>query len=190
METTRPVTQVVTSNSRIRFSYAYVWEPRVDERSGRGKYQVCILIPKDDAVNIKLFKDAIEAARALGVSNGKYGGKPTNVPSFKLPMRDGDLEKPGDEVYKGHYFINAGNDKPVGVLGRNGKRISDFERDTFYSGCYGNVAVNFFPYNFEGTIGVGCGLNGVQKVHDGERLSGIPDPETLFGAVEGESDLL
>ena len=37
---------------------------------------------------------------------------------------------------------------------------------------YGRVNVNFFPYAFGGKKGIGCGLGPVQKLEDGEALSG------------------
>ncbi|MDM0258255.1 DUF2815 family protein, partial [Clostridioides difficile] len=41
-----------------------------------------------------------------------------------------------------------------------------------YSGCYGRVSINFFPYNSAGNKGIGCGLQNVQKLADGEVLGG------------------
>lgn len=181
METSKTV--VVTSNGKIRFSYLNVFEPKA-VAGGEPKYSVSLLISKKDEANLKLFKDAIAAAKTQGKETGKFGQKSTEATTFKNPLRDGDAEKPDDEAYAGCYFINANNTKPVGVIGANAKRISDFERDTVYSGCYGNAAVNFFPFNFNGTIGVGCGLNAIQKVSDGESLSGGQDPEKLFTAVD------
>lgn len=181
-------TAVVTANGKIRFSYLNVFEPKA-VGDGEPKYSVALLINKKDEANLKSIKNAIAAAKALGKETGKYGQKSTEASTFKNPLRDGDAEKPDDPVYAGHYFINANNTKPVGVIGPDAKRISDFNRDSVYSGCYGNAAVNFFPFNFNGTIGVGCGLNAIQKVADGEPLGGTVDPESLFAAVEG-NDLL
>ena len=38
---------------------------------------------------------------------GKFGGKKPNKGAIKLPLRDGDVERPDDENYKDAYFINA-----------------------------------------------------------------------------------
>jgi hypothetical protein len=46
------------------------------------------------------------------------------------------------------------------------------DADEFYSGCYGRAAIEFFPYNMEGSKGIACGLGNVQKLEDGERLGG------------------
>ncbi len=56
----------------------------------------------------------------------------------------------------------------------------------FYSGCIGNVSVNFFAYSVSGAKGIGCGLNNIQKLKDGPPLSGRARPEADFTAVDEE----
>ncbi len=188
--TTEHKTQVTTTGGRIRFSYAYILEPRAD-KSGESKYSVSLIIPKDDKVTIDRIKAAIAAATAQGVEK-KFNGKNPASPTFKNPLRDGDLERPEDPTYRGCFFVNATNRHRPVIADATGRPLQplDLTDDSIYSGCYGNVAVNFYPFNFEGTIGVGCGLNGVQKVRDGERLAGIPDPDSMFSAANGEDDTL
>ena len=41
-----------------------------------------------------------------------------------------------------------------------------------YSGMYGRLSVNFAPYFSAGKRGIGCYLNNVQKLEDGEPLAG------------------
>ena len=61
------------------------------------------------------------------------------------------------------------------------------DRDEVYSGCYANVSVNFFAFNTEGNIGIGCGLGNIQKIKDGERLSGGASADDDFDDMgEGE----
>ena len=57
-----------------------------------------------------------------------------------------------------------------------------------YSGCYANVSVNFYPYNVSGNKGVAAGLNNVQKVADGERLSGASSATDDFDFEDAEFD--
>lgn len=52
-----------------------------------------------------------------------------------------------------------------------------------YSGCYGRADINFFAYNAAGKKGVGCGLNNLQKLEDGEALSGRKSAQEVFGAA-------
>ena len=52
-----------------------------------------------------------------------------------------------------------------------------------YSGMWGNVSVSFFAYNSAGKKGIGCGLNGLQKVRDDEPLSTRVTAQDAFQAV-------
>ncbi len=79
-------TKVITGKGRL--SYAYVWEPRMQDGQD-AKYSTSFLIPKSDKITIEKIRAAIEAAKEIGKSK-KWGGK---VPiSLKLPLRDGDEE--------------------------------------------------------------------------------------------------
>jgi hypothetical protein len=58
----------------------------------------------------------------------------------------------------------------------------------FYSGCYGNISINFFPYNTLGN-GVSAGLQNIQKTADGESLGGgNVAPTSDFGGTDPATD--
>ena len=102
-------TKVITGVN-TRWSYCNVWEPK-SINGGTPKYSVSLIIPKTDTVTVEKIKKAIEVAYKEGESKLKGTGK--SVPALqaiKTPLRDGDLERPDDEAYKGCYFINAGYD--------------------------------------------------------------------------------
>ena len=125
-----------------------------------------LLIDKKDKKTIDAVNKAVENAKQAGIS--KFGGKIPAV--LKLPTHDGDVERPDDEAYCDKYFINAKSNTKPGLLDRKGCPIID--PTEFYSGCYGCVTVNLFPYSASGNNGVGVGLNNVIKLRDGEKLSG------------------
>lgn len=52
-----------------------------------------------------------------------------------------------------------------------------------YSGCYVRANINFFAYNTNGNKGIGCGLNAVQKIADGEPLTARVSAEEAFGGA-------
>ena len=85
-----------------RFSYLHCWEPEAIN-GGEPKYSVSAIIPKSDKETIKKIQAAVEAAKQESLS--KWGGK--IPPNLKLPLRDGDIDRPEDEAYKGCYFFNA-----------------------------------------------------------------------------------
>jgi hypothetical protein len=80
------------------------------------------------------------------------------------------VERSDDPAYAGHWFVNANSNNKPGLVDENLNDIID--RDEFYSGCYGRASVNFYAFNVSGNRGVACGLNNIQKLEDGEALSG------------------
>ena len=84
-------TKVIIS---ARASYLHAFEP--DSINGSDpKYSVSLIIDKKDTDLIAKIKKAVEQAKEDGKS--KWGGKiPANL---KLPLRDGDLDRPEDEAY-------------------------------------------------------------------------------------------
>ena len=173
--------KVVTNE--VRFSYTHLWEPQAINGS-EPKYSVSLIIPKKDTETIKAIKEAIETAKKDGIA--KFGGKiPANL---KLPLRDGDIERPDDEAYADSYFINCNSkDKPQ-IVDKNVQPILD--RNEVYSGCYARVSISLYPFNTNGNKGIACGLGNIQKIADGEPLGGRTRAEDDFEAYDEEDDFL
>ena len=142
---------------------------------------MCILIPKTDKATLDKIRRAVEAAKQLGVQT-KWGGKlPANL---KMPLRDGDAERSDDEAFKGHFFINCNSRTKPGVVDAQLNEILD--PSEVYSGAYGRVSVNFYPYDHKGNRGIACGLNNIQKLRDGDYLGGRSRPEDDFNDGFGD----
>jgi hypothetical protein len=173
-------TKVITG--KVRFSYANVWEPK-SINGGDEKYSVSLIISKDDTKSINEIMAAIEAAKQDG--KAKFGGKiPANL---KLPLRDGDIDRPDDETYKNSYFVNANSkDKPQ-IVDKNVRPIMD--QSEVYSGCYGRASITFYAFNQNGNKGIACGLGNLQKLADGEPLSGRSRAEDDFVTSEDDDFL-
>lgn len=67
--------------------------------------------------------------------------------AIKLPLRDGDIER-DDEVYKGHYFLNASSKEAPQIVDRRVQPILD--QSEVYSGCYARVSLNFYAFSSNG----------------------------------------
>lgn len=164
------VTKVKTGE--VRLSYAHLFEPHGID-GNEPKYSVSLIIPKTDTVTLNMINRAVEEAKKQGV--GKFGGKiPANL---KLPLRDGDVERPDDEAYQNAYFINASAKQKPGVLNELGQHATP---DEVYSGCYARVSVNFYAFNSNGNRGIACGLNNLMKTRDGDNLGGRIAAENDF----------
>lgn len=168
-----------------RLSYAHIWEPSTEDDGSKGKYSSSLLISKDDEKTIEKIKAAIKAAVIEGKS--KLANKAGKIPSnLKTPLRDADEEEIEDEAYVGHYFLNATSKKKPQIVDRRKVRIDDEEE--VYSGCYCNVSVNFYAFAVEGNKGIAAGLNNIQKVKDGERLSGGSTADQDFEDLGDDED--
>lgn len=165
-----------------RISFANIWEPKAIN-GGDEKYSVSCLIPKSDKKTLARIQKAVEAAKEEGKAR-KWSGK--IPPNLKLPLRDGDIDRPDDENYEDCYFLNASSKDAPQVVDRKVNPVLD--PMMVYSGCYCNVSVNFYAFNANGNRGVAAGLGNIQFVKDGERLSGKASADADFDALEDDDE--
>lgn len=165
--------KVITGKCRL--SYAHIWEPASIDGSSPEKFSACIIWPKSDTAMTRKVEAAMEAATQDGIKSKWKGKKPAKL---KLPLRDGDEERPEDNAFRGCWFLNANSSRRPGVVDLARNPILD--QDEIYSGCYCRFAVNFYPFSANGNNGVAVGLNNIQKVADGERLAGGSSAEDDF----------
>ena len=175
-------TKLVIPGTKI--SFANIFEPKSINGS-EPKYSVSCLIPKDDKKTLLSIHKAVEAAKEDGKVR-KWGGK--IPPNLKLPLRDGDIDRPDDETYQNHFFLNATSKDAPQVVDRHVQPITD--PMMVYSGCFCNVSVNLYPFNANGNRGVAAGLGNIQFVKDGDRLSGRASADSDFDALEDDEDVL
>ena len=167
-----------------RISFANIWEPKSINGSEE-KYSVSCLIPKSDKATLAKIHKAIEAAKE-DAKGKKWGGK--IPPNIKLPMHDGDIDRPDDENYAGHMYFNATSKDAPQIVDRKVQPILDPMECG--SGDYCNVSVNFYGFAASGNRGIAAGLGNIQKVKDGERLAGRASAASEFTEVEGDDDEL
>lgn len=168
-------TKVVTG--KVRFCYANVFEPTSMSDTDTPKYGICILIPKSDKKTVDAINKAIENAKIAGKAkiadkNGKISA------TIKTPLRDGDEERSDDPVFNDMWFINANSTRKPSIVDRNLNPI--MSKDEFYSGCYGRASISFYAFNVQ-SKGIAAGLNNLQKLEDGEILSGGSTADEDFG---------
>jgi hypothetical protein len=169
-------TKVITGKIRLAYANLFIARPMVGGQEP--KYSLCVLIPKGDKVTIDKINLAIEVAK---ISGATILGDITKG-DFKTPMRDGDEERPEQSEYLGHYFINATSKLKPGIVDKSLKEIVDSKK--VYSGCYGRVSINFYAFNQGGNKGIGCGLQNLQKLAEGEPLSTRATAEEDFEVVD------
>ena len=165
-----------------RISFANIWEAK-SINGGEEKYSVSCLIPKEDKTTLMKIHKAVEEAKEAAKSK-KWGGR--IPPNLKLPLRDGDIDRPDDENYAGHMFFNAASKDAPQIVDRKVQPILDPMECG--SGAYCNVSVNFYGFAASGNKGVAAGLGNIQKVRDGERLAGKASAASDFEELDVEDD--
>lgn len=173
-------TQVVTGEARL--SFVHVFKPYAFTQGSEEKYSVTVLVPKTDTAT----KARIDAAIEVAKQEGKEKWNGVIPPVCPTPVYDGDGTRPSDGLpfgpeCKGHWVFTASAkaEYPPEVVDANMNPI--INQSEMYSGVYGRVCVNFFPYSFSGKKGIGCGLGPVQKLRDGEPLGGGVSAAQAFG---------
>lgn len=176
----------VTINN-VRFSYLNVFQAKApfNNPNGEAKFSTTILVPKTNAQAKAAIDQAIAAAIEAGVSTKWSGVRP---PQPAICVHDGDGVRPSDgqpfgEECKSCWVFTASckSDRAPFVVDAQVQPIIDPTQ--VYSGMWGNVSVTFFPYNSAGKKGIGCGLNGLQKIKDDEPLSARVTAQDAFQPV-------
>ena len=165
-----------------RISFANIWEPKAIN-GGEEKYSVSCLIPKSDKKTLTRIHKAIEAAKEAAKGK-KWGGK--IPPNLKLPLHDGDVDRPDDENYVDHIFFNASSKDAPQIVDRKVQPILDSMECG--SGDYCNVSVNFYGFSASGNRGVAAGLGNIQLIKHGDRLSGKASASSDFQEVEDDDE--
>lgn len=158
-----------SANSRIiipcRFAYFNCWQP-VTQYNGTKKYTVAAVIDKNDRDTIIQIENAIEYVKNQSIQI--WGGRiPMNL---RLPLHDGDEEKPDNIVFKNSFYINAKSKDAPQIVDYNVRPIID--QSEVYSGCYGKISITLYSYSFGGAKGIAAWLGNVQKLRDGDRFIG------------------
>jgi len=159
-------------------SYAYVWKPQEGLDGGEAKYSVTLIMSKK--ADLTKLKEAMKAAAVK-----KFGPNP-NWKKLHSPFKDGDEERENDPMYAGKIFITARSSTQPRIVDKDLNPITDeFE---FYSGAKCRLSVYAYGYDSKGNKGVTFGLNNIQKLADGERLSGRRAPEEEFADADDDDE--
>jgi hypothetical protein len=165
-----------------RLSYTHVFNKyNPDGSDADGKYMTNVLIPKDEKETLDAIRGAIETAKKQAIVS-KWGGKEPK--KLDMPLRDGDEKE--DEIYEGHFFVNAKSNTRPGIVDKDLQPIVDEEE--IYSGVWAYVSVTFYGYDVSGNRGVACGLNNIKKFKDDDKLGGRVSAESDFADFDDEDD--
>lgn len=169
----------------VRVSYLSLFQPKPPFNNPQGdpKYSLTALVPKSNVTAKALIDQEIAKAIEAGVSS-KWGG--VRPPQPAICIHDGDGPRPSDgsafgEECRGCWVFTASSKQPPFVVDTQVQPIIDPTQ--VYSGMWANINITFFAYNNAGKKGIGCALNGVQKIRDDTPLSSRVTAQEAFKVV-------
>lgn len=175
----KPIVNDTTCYVQGRLSYAHLLEPKAPEGQEDKVYSCMVLIPADDKESAAAVKAAAEAAVKKGIATKWNNKKPREL---RMPLRRIEDDDEKFEAFKGWYYFNCKANRAPAVLDRAKQPI--MSHDEVYSGMWGVVCVNMYPFSVTGNNGVGVGLNAVLKTADDEQLGGGGNGAAAFNNIE------
>ncbi len=172
-----PIQKLITPPFRVCFPN--VFEKRAFN-DGEPKFSVMAVFDpasfgKAEIVAFKRLQKAAEEA-----SKDKLH-KP--LAEVRSPFRKGAEKAHLEGIEEGFIFMTLSTKMRPGVIDREMQPIIDEE--VFYPGCYARATVNAYAYD-NVSKGVAFGLQNIQKIGDGENLTGRTKAEDDFGDAAPE----
>jgi len=187
---------------RVSLTKPYIGkDAKIDPTTGKpeGKYHIDAVFPPTHPQ----FTDLQTLIRNVATARWKEKAQQTldmiKGNNQRFPLMRGDQYRPGKPAYAGMLYISAGNkDQPTIVVTENGVNIGNRYTPVVltpshpcwpYEGCYANVHLEFYTYEFGNSPGLGCSVLGVQFFKHGERLRGSTVAGiSEFGLVPTDAD--
>lgn len=170
------------TTGKVRASYVSIFQPSTPQGGGEPKYSMSLLIPKSDTATLNSVYAEIEKAKQEGAQTTFNGNIPV---ACKTTLYDGDGVQPSGvpfgEECRGHMVLRTSAKIKPSIVGLDMQEI--LNPADVYSGCYVRANVNFYAYSNTMNRGIGCGLNAVQKIGDGEPLTARVSAEEAFGGA-------
>jgi len=141
----------------VRLSFPSLWQTETYKGNDTGKYVASFLVDKTTDAGKALPKMITEVAE-------QAFGKP--IPKkVEYCLKDGDQQE--YDGYAGMWAIKANTKYRPTVIDRQKRPVTE-EDDLIYPGCYVNASLEVYSYDGQYGKRVGCSLNAIQFVRDGE----------------------
>lgn len=186
-----PIEKKKVITPEFRVSFPHVFEKHSGFKNQEPQYSITMLF--DKATNLKELRRA-----AFNAAVEKWGPKENWPEECRMPFRDGDTDpkKKGKAEFKNVIFTSASAKKTRPQVIGNKKVDGQFPQLTkenggeeqFYAGCYARAELLAFAYDTAGNVGVSFSLQNLQKLRDGQQLSGRKNADQVFDEVDDGSD--
>ena len=203
MKTEKPAFATSFITPIFRLSFPYVWTPRMNQLSKKEEYSIQMLFDKKEIQMTPLVISTNPKTKLEGLSMGGMADRIKKLiefkgwaalPNVRRPFADADVKKDMNGVIiaeknpsaKGMIIATAKSKTAPGIADCTGANLITVH-DEIYGGCYCKALVNIYAYDQAGNKGISIGLNGLQKVRDGEPFGNRVRAEDAFSPVEGEA---
>lgn len=168
--------------------FTWLFKPRPpmkgNDSSGRLLYQLVLIWKKSEKDKLKPLADLVRS-----VATEAFGASPKG--KIRMPIRDGDADRPGYAEFVDSYFITASSERKPGIVNSRGNPIFEADaEDEAYSGCIYRASVVPYSYDYQGNRGVAIGLRNLMVAAKGPHLDGGISAEEEFKefGASGSSD--
>jgi len=161
-----------------QFIFGTLAEPRRYSPSSPLTYFAKFLIR--ETATIKKLEDAIQTIAAE-----KFKTVPKTLEDFTFDVDDAKYPE-----QSGGLIFNAKNEMKPKIFSRQREEIIPQE---IYRGCYVNVSISIWAYDWQGKKGVGANLQGLQFNGDGQPLGAavsVPDDFPLYDHDDDSQEAL
>jgi Protein of unknown function (DUF2815) len=155
-------------------SYMTVFEPRAVDPASKPKYGLSILYGK---ASLPLMVTRLDTKKSVTLQSvidevGKdfFGAAWGVDPKIRVLVKDGDVERPQDAVYKGKVFIAMNSERKPTLVDAQNNQV--FTPDEIYSGCLVRAQATVAAYQMAVNKGVTLYVNGVQVLKKLEPIAG------------------
>ncbi|MFI3326945.1 MAG: DUF2815 family protein [Clostridia bacterium] len=168
----------IYTSTEVQINYPSLFEAK-QFTNGGAKFGAMLLINKNDKESLDVINTAIEEAIKSGnlLDNG----------NLRLPLRDGDIEHPGELAFNNKYYLNAYSAHQPTVVDRDALPITN--KREFSPGTFVKVAIRFYSYSHS-QQGVAAEILGVQQVAEGTLESQQPKEEISFSAIQEDDEFV
>lgn len=170
---------------KFRGAFVNIFRAKEPKGGGEAQFGICALFPKDLDLS-KLEKAADRAGIAKWGKEAYLKHKKSQ--KFGWPFMDGDVEREDYDGFEDKIYLNIRTKIKPGIVDKDREAIID--ESEAYSGAYYRATVVFYAYHNEefNKRGIGCSLQNVQKLADGETFSSRTKAEDDFEEWDEDDD--
>lgn len=160
----------------FRVSFPNVFVAKAIKEGDEPKYSIAMLFDAEAQASPEYqeMKQAVMKAKKQKFGDGKIAG-------LRSPFRDGAEKKQFEGYEEGITFVSANSKQKPGIV--DGSRVDIINPEEFYAGCYARCTLLAYGYDRMGNKGVTFLLSNIQKVRDGEQISGKSKASDDFDAI-------